>query len=58
VARVAGVIKSVELKSCGCESGKVEVNNVGMIRELESMHAVYPVKEGQLEPIIPQGKKP
>ena len=31
----------------------------GMFRELESMDAVYPVKDGQpLEPVIPQGKKP
>ena len=29
----------------------------GMVRELESMDAVYPVKDGQtLEPIIPQDK--
>ena len=31
----------------------------GMFRALESMDAVYPVKDGQpLEPVIPQGKKP
>ncbi|MEO2016350.1 MAG: sulfatase [Fuerstiella sp.] len=30
----------------------------GMIRELESREAVYPVRDGQtLEPVIPQGKK-
>jgi|LWDU01.1.fsa_nt_gi arylsulfatase A-like enzyme len=31
----------------------------GMVRKLESMNAVYPVKDGQrLEPVIPREKKP
>ena len=31
----------------------------GMVRELKSMDAVYPVKDGrQLEPVMPGRKKP
>jgi hypothetical protein len=39
--------------------GKLKSMMQGMVRELKSMNAVYPVKNGQkFEPVIPQKKKP